>query len=264
MVADIFDPDAGFLHHFPSYGFLDGFPLIHKAGQRRIAVHRRQAAPGLSQQAAVAIGYYHNYHRVDPGEMLGLADGTFPFLPAALDHRGLAADGAVAVPVMPVDLRPALRQDAGFRPAEQVFGGGTGFLKAATGPGFGGRRGRILLGQVKGKIGNAIEQAQKQGDGGGQVGRQIGPRQPAQAGAAGVVGSIGNQSCRPPQRQKAAGGFPNLGLNPILIPPFHLAPVQWIGGENMRLLAVPQRRRLLSRWGRRRQKGAARQCSAPY
>ena len=104
-----------------------------------------------------------------------------------------------------------LGHDAGLGAAEQVLGGGTGFLKAvAVQPLDGGCR-RFIFGQVDGKPGRAVPQPQQQGRRGGNVGFQVGPGQPTQGRLAAArgrpVGRLLDQHPRPRMGRKRLDGL---------------------------------------------------------
>ena len=120
MVTNIFHRYAGLLHDFSGHGLLNGFPLVHEPGQRRIRIRARHAAQGLAQQAPVFIGYNRDYHRVSARIVLGIALGALAHLSAALNEGIVAADRAKSIAVVPVYLGAGLGNYPGVRPAEEL------------------------------------------------------------------------------------------------------------------------------------------------
>ena len=118
-----------------------------------------QPSPRLSQQATLAVVHHGDDHRVGPGIMLGTALGAPAHLAAAGEVGGMAADSAKAVAVVPAQLRPCLRHEAGVG-AAHVFGGGTCVLeRQAVSLDVAPLRG----GNVDDEMRHAVEEAEKNG-----------------------------------------------------------------------------------------------------
>src|SRR5262245_58386121 len=94
MIPHLTNLDACFLFHFAPHCFFDGLPLVHKPGQRRICPRPRQPASTLAEQAALAIGYDHDRHRVGARKMVSLAGHAFAYLTAASLLGALATHAA--------------------------------------------------------------------------------------------------------------------------------------------------------------------------
>ena len=91
--------NARFLEQLARNGGLEILADLDKAGERRIAPWRIVRLPA-QQQLAVMLGK-HDHDRVDPGEVLGSADGTTARPAAANQRAHLPAIGAEAVTSMP-------------------------------------------------------------------------------------------------------------------------------------------------------------------
>ena len=118
MVTDLADLDASLLFHFAADRFFDRLSLVDEPRQRRIRPGSRQPPATLAQQAPSTVGHDHDGDRIGTGKMLRFAARALAHVPATTLDRPLAAHAAKLVASVPVDLRSALRQDAGFGGAQ--------------------------------------------------------------------------------------------------------------------------------------------------
>ena len=80
---------------------------------------RERRPSGLAQQAALAVAYQHNRHRISAREVLRIARRTLAHVSAAPHLGRMTADRAEPVTVVPVELRPSLCQDTCIVPTEK-------------------------------------------------------------------------------------------------------------------------------------------------
>ena len=230
MVAHVLHPNAGLLHHFPGYRFLNRLSLVHKAGQRRVGAHPLQASPRLAQQAPVAgrVGHHGDNHRVGARKMLRAAGGAQAHLPAPSLDGGIPADGAEAVPQVPVQLGAGLGQHPGVG-AGHAFAGSAAVLKMPARAIHRPLGGSGVFGQVNGEVSRAVQQAQEYPL--GVVGQRVNcvGGQPAQFGRR----VVGEQHVQVAEGQKLAGRIYGLLSNPVLIAAFYLATVEGVVGKDV-------------------------------
>jgi hypothetical protein len=149
-------------------------------------------------------------------------------VPAAPLDRPLAAHAAKLVASVPVDLRPALRQDAGFSRA-QLRGRGSCLFKAP----------RLIQIQfvlriakardIDGKVRDSIHLAEEHGRHVDAEALDLDRAQPTKA----RFGLGADQHIELPERQKTALGVIGLRLKPLLITPLDITTVKRVSSKHM-------------------------------
>jgi hypothetical protein len=114
VVLYLADLDSGLLLHFAADSFFDRLALVDEPRQRRTCPGSRQPPTALAQQAPSAVRHDHDGDGISTGKMLRFAARALTHVPATTLYRPLAAHATKLVASVPVDLRSALRQDAGF------------------------------------------------------------------------------------------------------------------------------------------------------
>ena len=230
VVAHIADGDAGFFHDLAADGLFDGFSLVDESGEGGVHLHAGQAAAGLAEDAAVAAGDNDDDDGIGAGEVLGAAVGAFAHLAAASLVGWGAADAAIAMADVPVDLGAALGDDAGVGGGEDGPGGADLLELQFAVEAEGGDRVREIA-DIDGEVGDAVAESEETGRGGD---RQVVDMRGAQPGGGGGGVAV-EENVELVKGQEAAGGIADAVGEPAVVTTLTLAAVERIGAEYVRV-----------------------------